>query len=118
MLYFQATGTHFMIGSLAKAWGEFIRYLEVGDDQLAIREVEKYKNGNIVIYDRIHWCDDFGMLIGYRFSLKPKWSAHFRNVRILSAVEFENVWRMAQSAPEWENQVASSRVAKWGEWCD
>src|SRR5262245_38756671 len=44
----------------AKAsWGRFIRYLEIGDDLWVVRQVDVFKNGNILSYDRSHWVDEF-----------------------------------------------------------
>lgn len=77
----------------SETWGSCRRYIEVGDDQLATRQVEIYDNGRVLVYDRKRPRDENGRLIGLRFSKKDKWAAHFENVRMLSADEFEAVWR-------------------------
>ena len=59
MFYVQAPRLRsFMPGALAADWGPRTWYIEVGDDQKAVRFVEKFKNGDCLRYDRIHWCDD------------------------------------------------------------
>ena len=73
MVCFISPGSHFMAGSLAIDWGKFIRYTEIGEDGYAMRQIEVYKIGCILRYDRDHWCDDYGMLIMKKFSRKnPK----------------------------------------------
>ncbi|MEX0614156.1 MAG: hypothetical protein WD229_18700 [Pirellulales bacterium] len=116
MLYLKAPGFCIREDFIAAGWGEFVRYLEVGDDQHAVRQVEIFDNGNVLRYDRSHWCDDFGLLLGLRFSRKPKWSKTFPGAEIIAAAEFERVWRAARRSPLWEQQVAHSRAAQWGTW--
>jgi hypothetical protein len=108
MFYFQAPG-RLSHGSLAEGWGKFSRYVEVGDDQLAVRQVDIFENGEILRYDREHQWDNYGMLIGLKFSRKPKWAAFFPGAEVISKDDFETVWRSAQSSPLWGLQVESSR---------
>jgi hypothetical protein len=114
MLYFKAPGRCLRRDSAAAEWGEFIRYLEVADDQYAVRQVEVFSNGRVLRYDRAHWCDDFGQLLGLRFSRKPKWVAFFPGAEVVEVAEFERVWQAAQRSPLWKDQVARSRAAQWG----
>ena len=79
MFYFKAPG-RLMHGSLAAGWGKITRYLEVGDDQLPVRQVDVFENGGVLRYDRFHQWDDYGRLIGLRFSRKPKWAKFFPGV--------------------------------------
>ena len=95
MFYFKATGTHFVQDSLARAWCEFIRYVEVGDDQFALRQVDDFGEGRMLRYDRTHWCDGYGQLIGCRFSRKQKWSKGFHGVIQIDPAQFEVVWQAA-----------------------
>jgi hypothetical protein len=111
MLYFKAPGRCLRQEFLASEWGEFVRYMEVADDQYAVRQVEVFENGNILRYDRTHWCDDFGQLLGLRFSHKPKWAVAFPGAELIEAAHFERVWRAARQSPLWEQQVARSRAA-------
>ena len=103
-------------GSAAFHWGDFTNYLEVADDQFAVREVKIFENGNILRYDRSHWCDIYGMLSGLRFSRKPKWAVFFPNAQVITGADFEKVWSKARRSPLWKLQVNNSRVAEWGAW--
>jgi hypothetical protein len=114
MLYFEAPGWCLRRDFVAAEWGEFVRYLEVGDDQYAVRQVELFDNGNVLRYDRAHWCDDFGQLLGLRFSRKPKWAANFPGAELIAATEFERVWRAARRSPLWKEQRSRSRAEQWG----
>ena len=116
MLYFKAPGRYLQRDSLAAGWGTYTSYLEVGDDQFAVRQVEVFRSGQVLRYDAAHWCDEFGHLCGLRFSRKPKWAVFFPGVELFTAAEFERVWRAAQGSPQWEDQVATSRAAEWGAW--
>src|SRR4051794_6036431 len=108
MFHFRAPG-RLIRESPAREWGGITRYLEVGDDQLVVRQVDVYENGNVLRYDRFHQWDGYGMLLGLKFSRKPKWAAFFPGAEIISGDAFERVWRSAQSSPQWGLQVASSR---------
>jgi hypothetical protein len=114
VLHFKAPGRCLRKDFLAAEWGEFVRYMEVADDQYAVRQVEVFDNGNVLRYDRSHWCDDFGQLLGLRFSRKPKWAGFFPGAELIEVAEFERVWRAARRSPLWKGQVAASRAAKWG----
>src|SRR5260370_30608883 len=114
MLYFRAAGRCFHADSLAVGWGEFVRYVEVADDQYAAREVKVFDNGTVLRYDRSHWCDEFGQLLGRRFSRKQKWAIGFVGVELIEAAAFERLWRAARRSPLWEQQVARSRAPQWG----
>ena len=80
-------------------WGPCRRSIEVGDDQLATRQIDLYDCGEVRTYDRTRARDEDGMLIGLRFSLKPKWRAHFTDVEELTEAEFEREWRRAVQVP-------------------
>lgn len=110
MFYVKAPG-RLMQRSLAAGWGSVSRYLEVGDDQRAVRQVDVFENGNILRYDRYHERDDYGMLVGLRFSRKTKWAKFFPGAEMISGDDFEKVWRPAQSSPLWGLQIASSGIA-------
>jgi hypothetical protein len=114
MMHVKTPGRYLMQGSRAADWGDFTRYLEVGDNQFALRQVDVFENGKVLRYDPSHWCDDYGMLIGLRFSRKPKWAVFFPGAELISAAEFEKVWRAAQRSLIWDFQVASSRAVEWG----
>ena len=70
MRYFKERGRCLRRDSLAADWGECVRYIEIGDDRYAVRQVEVYGDGRVLRYDRSHWCDRFGQLFGCLFSHK------------------------------------------------
>jgi hypothetical protein len=88
MQYFKAPGWCIRRDFVAADWGDSVRYVEVADDQFAVRQIEVFDNGNVLRYDRSHWCDDFGQLLGLRFSRKPKWAASFPGAEVIEAAEF------------------------------
>ena len=112
--YFKAPGRRIHKDFVTTDWGEFERYVEVADDQFATRQVEVFENGSVLRYDRTHWCDDYGMLSGLKFSRKPKWSVFFPGAEEITGDEFEKVWRTAQRSDLWKKQVGSSRIEQWG----
>jgi hypothetical protein len=93
-------------------WGPFAVYLEI-DDQLVVRQVNVYAAGQILRYDRSHWCDDFGAMWMRRFSRKQK-AAH--GGEAIGAEEFERQWQRALRNGIWNEQVSHSRQAEWGTW--
>ena len=115
MLHFQASGRCIHQDFLSAEWGVFVRYVEVAEDQFANRQVEVFRNGNVLRYDREHWADDFGMLLGRRFSRQPKWRCDFPGARMLSAAEFEKVWNAAKNSKLWDQQLDRSRAVQWGD---
>ena len=114
MFHFKAPGRRLQQDFLAVEWGEFSSYVEVGDDQYAIRQVELFDNGNVLRYDREHWCDDYAMMAALKFSRKPKWSVYFLGAELINPPEFEKVWRIAERSELWAQQVKRSRVKQWG----
>ena len=78
----------------SEGWGACLRFVEVGDDQLARRQIEVYDSGEILVYERKHARDRFGQLMGLRFSKKDKWRDHFEEVESLSEQEFERAWKL------------------------
>jgi hypothetical protein len=109
---FKAPGRWLRRDSAAAEWGDFVRFLEIADDQFAIRQVDVFEN--VIRYDRAHWCDDFGQLLGMRFSRKPKWSFSFPGVQLIELADFGRVWRAALRSAQWKLQVARSRAGQWG----
>ncbi len=91
-------------------WGRITQYREVADDQFAVRQVDVYENGNVLRYDQSHRRDDYGSLMGRKFSRKPKWAVDFPGAEIISAGEFDKVWQKALKSHLWELQVASRRI--------
>jgi hypothetical protein len=118
MWYFKAPGSVIRLSPLGKFyqrhdatdWGRLTQYREVADDQFAIRQVDVYENANVLRYDRSHRRDDYGSLMGRKFSRKPKWSVDFPGAEIICAGEFEKIWQTALMSPLWQLQVASQRI--------
>ena len=115
MLHFKAPGWSIQRDFVASEWGEFFRYIEVGDDQRTTRQVEVFGNGNMLRYDREHWCDNFAMMVRHKFSRKPKWAVFFPGAEVITLAEFEKIWRAAEQSGRWKQQLACSRVPEYGE---
>ncbi|HEY2154283.1 MAG TPA: hypothetical protein VGH33_01545 [Isosphaeraceae bacterium] len=96
-----------------KSWGQFTRYLEIGDDAFATRHIDVFANGCALRYDRVHWVDGFGTLAEMRYDAK-KWAKWWGPSVAIPAEEFEAVWRAAQSSPTWEEQARTARMSKDG----
>jgi hypothetical protein len=94
-------------------WGRITQYREVSDDQFAVRQVDVYENGNVLRYDRSHRRDDYGSLMGRKFSRKAKWAIDFPGAEMISADDFDKVWQQALKSPLWETQVASRLEPKY-----
>ena len=95
MRYFKERGRCLRHDSLAADWGKCIRYVEIGDDRYAVRQVEVFSDGRVLRYDRSHWCDNFGQLFGCLFSLKQKAINSRRGAVVIEGKEFERAWRAA-----------------------
>jgi hypothetical protein len=72
MLYFSAPGRYLRHTSPAAEWGKFVMHVEIGEDRHAARQVWTFRSGQVLRYDRDHWCDDFGQLLGLLFSRQPR----------------------------------------------
>jgi hypothetical protein len=80
----------------AEGWGTFVRYIELGDDGYALRQVDEYENGYLSRYDRAHWDDQFGTLAGFRFG--ELWIQHWGTPTVISQRDFEDKWNRAASS--------------------
>jgi hypothetical protein len=114
MRYFKERGRCLHRDSLAADWGECVRYVEIGDDRYAVRQVEVYSDGRVLRYDRSHWCDRFGQLFGCLFSHKQKAIAGRLRAEAIEANEFERAWRGALDSSIWEQQIEQSLATEWG----
>lgn len=108
MFHFTAPGRYLAQRSPAIEWGRFTHFIEVADDREASRQVDVFKNGYVLRYDRSHRRDAYAYLMGLRFSRKPKWKHYFPGVELISTAEFEDVWGLALASPFWEQQLAES----------
>jgi hypothetical protein len=93
-MYFEYSGTGWQ-HHVSSDWGPCRRLVEVHDDQKAGRQIDFYDNGFILKYDRQHDRDEYGILIGLRFSRKDKWRKPFAHLQIISKSKFENQWASA-----------------------
>jgi len=112
--YFKERGRPLHRDSLAAGWGECTRYVEIADDRYAARQVEVFDECRVLRYDRHHWCDRFGQLIGRLFSRKQKAISARLSAEAIEAPEFERVWLTAQQSLLWNRQVALSCNAERG----
>jgi hypothetical protein len=103
MWYFVAAGRYIPESSPANEWGEWTTFVEVGDEQIATRQICEFKNGSILCYGRDNPRDDFGYLVGLKFSLKPKWQKFFPDAEVISANEFEDRWKRSLISPNLKN---------------
>jgi hypothetical protein len=76
--------------------GASVWFLEVGEDQFPIRQLEIYENGSAFAYDESHLYDSSGMLTDER--VEPLDFAAFE----ITQAEFERVW----SSTEFDNRVS------------
>jgi hypothetical protein len=91
-----------------------VRHVEIAEDRYASRQVEDYGGGRVLRYDRGHWCDRYGQLIGCLFSLKKKAIEGRPGVVSIESDEFERAWRAALRSPLWERQIGQSLETEWG----
>jgi hypothetical protein len=114
MRYFKERGRCLRPDFLVAGWGECVRYVEIGEDRYAVRQVEVYGDGRVLRYDRSHWCDRFGQLFGCLFSRKQKAIAGRGEAVAIEPKELERAWHAALSSPMWDQQVEQSLAAEWG----
>ena len=81
----------------SESWGSFVRYIELGDDGYAMRQVDEYQNGYLSRYDRAHWDDQFGTLANFRFG--EAWIQHWGTPEVITQREFEDKWTRATASP-------------------
>lgn len=79
-------------------WGGAIRYLEIGDDHYANRQVDIFENGNSLRYDRERWSDNCDSIGGMKYDA-VKWLKWWGPDEKIAATEFETAWSLAEMAP-------------------
>jgi hypothetical protein len=117
MWYFKAPGRVIRLSPSGKyyqehddtVWGRITQFREIADDQFAVRQVDVHETANVLRYDRSHREDDYGSLVGGKFSRKSKWAVAFPGAEMISASEFEKVWQTSLMSPLWEVQIVSRR---------
>src|SRR5690348_17595057 len=81
----------------SEAWGAFVRFIELGEDGYALRQVDEYSNGFLTRYDRAHWEDQYGTLASVKFG--EIWIRHWGEPEVIAADEFEARWAQASLSP-------------------
>jgi len=74
----------------ASRWGLLTLYLEIGDHLCAVRQVNRFANGNLLSYDPKHWVDQFGMLADAQINRNRK-TGPWGQSEDIHAAEFEEV---------------------------
>jgi hypothetical protein len=113
MIYTKAPNQNHKIDPI-KAWGEFTRYIEIGDDSYPVRHVDVFANGYSLRYDRSHWVDELGVLAQMRYDRK-KWEEWWEPSEGVSPQEFEAVWRAAESSPVRLMQLDGELMSRYGD---
>lgn len=111
--YQKAVGQGPAILEPAASWGRFTRYIQVGEDLRAARQVDAFEYGNLLCYDRVHWVDDFGMLADARLNRNRK-RGRWGQSEEIKAEEFERVWNAARASPLWQQQVETEQMGRMG----
>jgi hypothetical protein len=99
---------------LSSDWGEFSFYIEIVDQHVS-RQLNQFENGNLLRYDRDHWCDDFGFMFVGTYSRKQKAG---RGMTPISSDEFERIWKRSLAESLWKEQQAHAKMHKWGIWAE
>ncbi len=113
MIYFRQAGLGFQKWQAARDFGCYCDIVEVLDDQHANRHVVLFDDGQMLRYDRIHWIDEFGRLMGSKFSKQPKWMNNRISLELISALEFDGYWQRALKSDLWEQQQMRSLTGKY-----
>lgn len=113
MFYFQQAGLGFQKWESACEFGPYTDIVEVLDDQYANRHVVLFNTGQILRYDRDHWIDEFGRLMGAKFSKQPKWMNGRRSLVLISAKDFDTYWTRALCSSLWSQQRIRSLTGKY-----
>jgi hypothetical protein len=100
-----------MAGLPGATWGKFTRYLEIGADRYATRQVDRFENGYALRYDREHYIDEFGTLADLRYS--SKWKRWWPNSQLIDAATFERVWADAAHNAAASLQAQSTERMSW-----
>ena len=110
-IYDRTPDQEVLAGRLAASWGKFTRFLEVGPDRYATRQVDVFENGHALRYDRIHYIDEYGALADLRYT--AKWQRWWPNSERIDQSEFERIWAGAASNMASLLQEKSSESASW-----
>lgn len=95
----------------SESWGKFVRYLELGDDGYAVRQVDEFENGRLTRYDRVHWDGRFGTLASLRFG--AEWKDYWGLPVAITSQEFEDMWTKAGESPAILEGYAADGPPPW-----
>ena len=79
-------------------WGSFVRFLEIGADGYASRQVDVFVNGCSLMYDRELWMDEDSMLADMKYD-EEKWAEAWGLCQKITRELFEVEWEFAEAAP-------------------
>jgi hypothetical protein len=114
MLYLKATEQGPRELEPLRSWGTFTRYVEIGDDRYAVRQVDVYANGYALRYDRTHWVDDLGVLTDSFYRPKKNWERWWGPSLEMAVEEFEQVWTGAEMSSVRQVQISTARMGVGG----
>src|SRR5438876_495233 len=100
-----------LVGLPGATWGKFTRYLEIGVDRHATRQVDWFENGYALRYNREHYIDEFGTLADLRYS--SKWKRWWPNSELIDPSTFERIWADAAHTAAASLQAQSSERKSW-----
>ena len=83
------------INEPAENWGQFTRYLEIGDDLRAVRQMDVFEDGQMLSYDRVHWVDEFGILGDAMINRNRKQGSHAVTHQVIAGGPAEHTNRLA-----------------------
>lgn len=110
-LYDMTSNQGRLAGLPGSTWGPFTRYLEIGVDRYATRQVDWFANGYALRYDRDHYTDEFGTLADLRYSWK--WKRWWPRSQVIDASAFERIWSSAARTDGASLQARSSYATSW-----
>lgn len=87
-------------------WGAFVRFLEIGDDGYASRQVDVFLNGCALMYDRELWMDEDSMLADMKYN-EEKWAQSWGRCQEITRELFEVEWEFAEAAPNQPQKYAA-----------
>lgn len=104
---------HYAITEPAANWGVLERFLELGTDLYAVRQVDVFANGRLLAYDRSHWVDEYGMLADGRVC-RNDILGRAPKTKEISESDFQSMWLEAITSSTWKEQLGSELMSKYG----
>ena len=79
-------------------WGSFVRFIEIGADGYASRQIDVFVNCCALMYDRELWMDEDSMLADMKYD-EEKWAQAWGPCQEITRESFEVEWEFAEAAP-------------------